>query len=911
MKTILSKYFFLFLLGLFPLLAGCTGNSDVLETSVEFSSSPQGVAQENPRFSWILNADGRGIMQKSYQIKVARSEADLRNGENLVWNSGTVDSDDSHLVSYAGPALEGSRTYWWKVTVRTTDGKEYTSAPAHWTMARDADRPWTAAWIGLNDSTDIKVADNRTTLPVRYLRKEFGLRDKPVRAMLSVSGIGSSYCYLNGRRVGDDVFGPLPALYDASVPFLTYDVTDMLAAGDNAIGVALGNGRYFPMRAEGMLGWGLPRLIAELEVEYPDGTVETIVSDPTWRATADGPVRANNEYDGETFDASMVLGDWTAAGYDDSAWHPAVAMDAPAGRLRAQMSPCIKVMDSISPVSVRKVGDDRYIVDMGQNMVGFPRVRFSGTKDKPVTMRFAEVLQPADSTRLYTDNLRSALVTDTYIPAADGVFEWQPEFVYHGYRFMEVEGVAAEPTTDDIEGLVIYDDMATTGSFECSDEILTRLHRNAYHGIRGNYRGMPTDCPQRDERHGWLGDRTTGAYGESFLFDNALLYRKWLADIEESMSDAGSISDVSPRYWTLHQDDVTWPAAYFYIADMLYNNFGDDYSIRNRYPSMKKWVEHMMADHMTDYIITTDTYGDWCLPPESLELIHSNDPARRTDGRLLSTSVFYSILQLMQKFADINGCPDDKARYAAIAEKMKDAYNAEFYHPDTHSYANNTVTANLLSLRLGLVPEGDAQAVCDNAVRRTVEECDGHVSVGVLGIQHLMRGLTEHGSADLAFSIASNDTYPSWGYMIRRGATTIWELWNGDTADPAMNSRNHVMLLGDVLIWMYEDLAGIANHPDTVGFKKILMKPVFPAGLDAVSASHRTPYGTVSSSWTKKDDDFEWTVTIPANTTAEIVLPTALGASLQGDTAGVISVAESNGNTHTTLGSGTYTFRRY
>ena len=212
-------------------------------------------------------------MQKSYQIKVARSEAALRDGENLVWNSGTVDSDDSHLVSYAGPALEGSRTYWWQVTVRTTDGKEYTSAPAHWTMARDADRPWTAAWIGLNDSTDIKVADNRTTLPVRYLRKEFGLRDKPVRAMLSVSGIGSSSCYLNGRRVGDDVFGPLPALYDASVPFLTYDVTDMLAAGDNAIGVALGNGRYFPMRAEGMLGWGLPRLIAELEVEYPDGTV--------------------------------------------------------------------------------------------------------------------------------------------------------------------------------------------------------------------------------------------------------------------------------------------------------------------------------------------------------------------------------------------------------------------------------------------------------------------------------------------------------------------------------------------------------------------------------------------------------------------------------------------------------------
>ncbi len=906
MKTFLSKYCLLLFLALLPALTSCADKNEVLETSVEFRAAPEGLAMENPRFSWILNADGRGIMQKSYQIELAEDKNSL--GKADVWNSGVVESDRSHLVEYTGPALKGNTTYWWRVTVSTTDGKEYTSAPARCTTARDPHKPWTAQWIGLNDSTNIAIADNRTTLPVRYLRKEFALADKPVRAMLSVSGIGSSYCYLNGSRVGDDVFGPLPTLYDASVPYLTYDVTSMLSKGDNAIGVALGNGRYFPMREHGMLAWGLPRLIAELEVEYPDGSTETIVTDPTWRATADGPVRANNEYDGEVFDAAMTLGDWTARAYDDSAWQAAAVMEAPAGTLKAQMSPSIKIMDKIRPQSVRKVGDKRYIVDMGQNMVGFQRVRLAGAKGRPVKMRFAEVLQNDDDTRLYVENLRSALAEDTYIPAADGTFEWQPEFVYHGYRFMEIDGVEAEPSIDNIEGLVIYDDMASTGSFESSDEILNALHRNAYHGIRGNYRGMPTDCPQRDERHGWLGDRTTGAYGESFLFDNALLYRKWLADIEESMSDNGSISDVSPRYWTLHQDDVTWPAAYFYVADMLWRNFGDDFSIKARYPSMKKWVEHMMADHMTDYIITTDTYGDWCLPPESLELIHSNDPARRTDGQLLSTSVFYSILRLMQQFAAINARPDDEARYAAIAEKVKEAYNARFYNAGSHSYANNTVTANLLSLQLGLVPEGDEQAVCDNAVKRTIEECDGHVSVGVLGIQHLMRGLTHHGNADLAFRIASNDTYPSWGYMIRRGATTIWELWNGDTADPAMNSRNHVMLLGDVLIWMYEDLAGIKNHPDAVGFKKILMKPVFPEGLDSVSASHRTPYGTVASVWTKKDGKFEWTVTIPANTTAEIVLPATLGATLSGDTAGIISTTETDGNTHTTIGSGTYTF---
>lgn len=428
---------------------------------------------------------------------------------------------------------------------------------------------------------------------------------------------------------------------------------------------------------------------------------------------------------------------------------------------------------------------------------------------------------------------------------------------------MEISGVTEQPDVDDIEGLVIYDDMQTTGSFSCSNEILNRLHQNAYWSIRGSYRGMPTDCPQRDERHGWLGDRTTGAYGESFIFDNALLYRKWLADIEESMAENGSISDVSPRYWTLHQDDVTWPAAYFYIADMLYRQFGDDYSIRNRYESMKRWINHMTDCHMVDNIITSDTYGDWCLPPESLELIHSNDPNRKTDGQLLSTAFFYSILKLMSQFAELNNRPDDKVSYDSLAADMKTAYNKRFYNSETNSYGNNTVTANLISLRLGLVPEGDEQTVCDNAVKRTIEECDGHVSVGVLGIQHLMRGLTEHGAKDLAYKIATNETYPFGGYMINRGATTIWELWNGDTADPAMNSRNHVMLLGDVLIWMYENLAGIKNHPDSIGFKTILMAPVFPDGLDFVKASHMTPYGLVSSHWQRNGDSLEWEVIIP------------------------------------------------
>lgn len=895
----------------FAILANlCIANAgNTIEPSVEFMKNPVGTEISAPRFSWKNNAPGHNLRQEYYRIEIAESQKALQKGSPLFWDSGKIRTDKSHLVAYTGPELNPADTYWWKVTVWNSDGRKHSSKPASFTTARNDPQHWQAKWIGLDDSASIVVRDNRTVLPARYLRKQFSLPGKPAKAILSISGIGSSYCHINSKPVSNDIFGPLPSWYDVSVPYLTYDVTSMLETGENAIGVELGNGRYFPMRKEGLIGWGLPRLIARLDIEYADGTTGCINSDTTWKVTDRGPVRANNEYDGEIYDASMELGQWTAAGYDDRDWTYARLMSAPGGKLVPQRSPSLKVMETIKPISVRETGPGRYIVDMGQNMVGMERVRLKVRKGVPVKMRFAEVLQTEDNTQLYVANLRSALAEDTYIPTADGEISWQPQFVYHGYRFMEISGVAAEPSVNDIDGLVVYDNMATSGTFHCSDSTLNSLHRNAYWGIRGNYRGMPTDCPQRDERHGWLGDRTTGAHGESFLFNNALLYRKWLADIEESMSPQGSISDVSPGYWTLHQDDVTWPAAYFYIADMLYRQFGDDYSIRHRYESMKKWVGHMTRNHMTDSIIVTDTYGDWCLPPESLELIHSNDPHRKTDGKLLSTAVFYSILNLMEQFAIINGHPDDSEAFAALAKGMKEAYNKRFYNPETHSYGNNTVTANLLSLRLGLVPESDRQAVCDNAVKRTLEECDGHVSVGVLGIQHLMRGLTEHGAGNLALRIATNTTYPSWGYMIGRGATTIWELWNGDTADPAMNSRNHVMLLGDVLIWMYEDLAGIKNHPDAVGFKKILMQPAFPDGLGFVEASHVTPYGTVSSNWHRNGDTLEWKISIPANTSAELVAPGMFDLIPDGDARQFVKLRRHGDKWIASVPSGTYTFR--
>lgn len=880
-----------------------------VDVQTEMRENPEGIGVSKPRFSWKIASDKPDVMQVAYQIEVAASEEDLAAGLNLLWSTGRIESDQSLFVEYAGKPLESGKKYYWRVTAWTNTGDQSSeSNMQHWSMALLSDSDWKAQWIGINDMINLRIEENRTILPARYLRKEFETISTPKRAMLYISGVGSSVCYLNGMQVGNDVFGPLPTWYDASVSYLTYDVTTLIKEGVNAIGVALGNGRFLTMRHESMIGFGIPRLIAQLQIEYENGEVTTIVSDETWQATNVGPIVENNEFDGEKYDARLELGEWTKGEYDTSAWQYAEQMDAPKGKLTAQLSPSLKVMEEVRPLSIKAVEDGKYIVDMGQNMVGFIQVRLRGKQDKPITMRFAEVLKE-NGTELYMDNLRGAQVSNVYTPAIDGSFVWEPLFVYHGFRFVEISGLDYKPTLADFTGKVIYDEMATIGTFETSDEMINSIYKNAYWGIRGNYRGMPTDCPQRDERLGWLGDRTTGAHGESFIFNNALLYKKWLADIEESMDENGGISVVSPRYWTIFNNDVTWPAAYFYVADMLYQQFGDDASIKKHYPSMKRWVQYTVNTSMNDYILTKDTYGDWCMPPESPEMILSQDPSRKTSAEVLSTTVFYSILQLMQKFAIMNKRPADASEYADLAAKIKESYNKKYFNEKTAQYDNNTVTANILSLQLGLVPEGYEEKVFANIVEKTERSYDGHVSTGVLGIQHLMRGLTEHGNPELAYKIVTNETYPSWGYMIKKGATTIWELWNGDTANPEMNSRNHVMLLGDLLIWYYENLAGIKNDPSSVGFKKIWMEPVFPEKLNFVKASYESPYGTISSHWKRNSNNLTWYITIPANTTATVKLPLVFRVKLDTNTPGIRSVKEESGSLVVELGPGSYTLQ--
>ncbi|HVX65692.1 MAG TPA: family 78 glycoside hydrolase catalytic domain, partial [Bryobacteraceae bacterium] len=511
-----------------------------------------------------------------------------------------------------------------------------------------------------------------------------------------------------------------------------------------------------------------------------------------------------------------------------------------------------------------------FVYDMGQNMVGWCRLKVSGPAGAEVSLRHAETLQPDGS--LYLDNLRTARALDHYVLKGAGPEVWEPRFTYHGFRYVEVRGYPGKPPLAALEGRVVHDDMRLIADFKSSNELLNQLHHNILWGVRGNYRSIPTDCPQRDERQGWLGDRSMVSRSEAYLFDIAAFYTKWHRDLEDSQRPSGEIPDVSPDYWVIYNDDITWPSTFLFVPGLLEEHYGDRRLISRSYPAMKKWADHMLG-YVKNDLISKDTYGDWCVPPENPKLIHSEDPARRTDGTLIATAYYQHLLGLMARYARISGHEQDAPGFEALAARMREAFVRKFYHAEQGNYGNGSQTSSLLPLALGITPEAERAKVVAALVRKMEQESGDHVGVGLIGAQWLMRTLSDNGHADLAYRIATQKDYPGWGYMVQKGATTIWELWNGDTADPAMNSGNHVMQIGDLGIWIYSYLGGIRPDPEQPGFRKIVLRP-YPAGdLSFVESSHQSLYGRIASSWKRAGDRLSWSVSVPPNTTATVYVP--------------------------------------
>jgi alpha-L-rhamnosidase len=751
-------------------------------------------------------------------------------------------------------------------------------------------------------------------VPARYLRREFSVDKTVLRATAYVCGLGLFELHVNGAKVSDDVLMPALSQYTQRDYYRTFDVTNLVHDGDNAVGVILGNGRFWGPRPEiptRTVSFGYPKLMFQLELEYADGTSSSVVSDGNWKLTADGPLGANNEYDGEEYDARREMTGWDVPGFDDHAWQPARIVAAPGGVLAAQMSEPMRVMQRRHPIAMTEPYPGIYIFDMGQNMVGWCRLNVQGRRGTPITLRYAERL--TDQGRISVENLRVAQSTDVYILAGSGVETWEPRFTYHGFRYVQVEGLSRKPSLDALDGRVVYDAMEIAGQWSSSNDLLNQLHSNLVWGIRGNYRSMPTDCPQRDEREGWLGDRAQEQLGETYEFDVPAFYTKWLKDIADTQAPDGTIPSVAPAYWRIYKPDVTWPSALFYVAASMHRQYGDRRIIESLYPAMKKWMDMTTASVSPDGLISWANYGDWCMPPESPEVIHSTEPGRQTDRALLATAYFHGLCRKMSDFASILGKNDDAVAYATLAARVADGFNHKFFDANTALYSNGSQTSSVLPLAIGLVPADQRPRVVQALVDRIARD-GNHLQTGVLGTAWLMRALSDNGRPDVAYTLATQRTYPSWGYMVDHGATTFWELWNGDTADPSMNSGNHVMLMGDLDTWLYEDLAGIRPDERQPGFKQVIFHPLVLGDLTWVSATHRGPYGTITSRWERRRDDFSMEVSVPPNSTATLDLPAADVATVMehggpaDKAAGVRLEKFEDGRAIYSLSSGNYSF---
>ncbi len=858
----------------------------VTDLRTEHLCNPMSIDTPTPRLGWRIEADVNDVVQTRYHIIVASTPEKAEVLEGDLWDT-TVESSQSQWIDYQGKELRSDTPCFWRVKVSTTRGETDWSEVARWNVGLLTESDWSGRWIGLNHAMPWDEESEHSRLSSRYIRHQFELSKEVRRATLYICGLGMYEAYINGRHVGDSqVLSPAPTDYRKTVLYNAFDVTTLLSK-ENAIGVVLGNGRYYTMQQDKkpykITSFGYPTLRLNLIVEFADGSRKTISTDEKWKLTPDGPIRSNNEYDGETYDARKDLGRWTEYGYDDSQWMAAERTAIPMGTLRGAMSPNMTVWSQVHPKSLT-LKDGKLILDMGQNMAGWLSMRLSRLQaGDSVVVRYAERLDSAGN--LWVENFRHAHSTDRYYAnGKEDATWWRPTFVYHGFRYAEISGLPYA-SIEDFVGEVVSDEMEETGAFRCSNDVLNTVYRNARWGILSNYKGMPVDCPQRDERQPWLGDRTAGCLGESYLFDNHGLYAKWMRDICEAQREDGCIPDVAPAFWNYYSDNVTWPAALPQGLKMLYQQYGDDAPLRKYYSNVKRWLQHLKTQYQRDGIIERDRYGDWCVPPESETLIHSEDPARITDGSLISTAYYYYLCKEMGSYARKLGHTDDAGWFDTEASLTRKAFNHRFLtrkentatvaghllYPDSTYYGNNTATSNILAYIFDLCEDAYVrEQVEKNIIKNIITDNNGHVSCGVIGISWLMHALSSMGRTDIAWLLATNKTYPSWGYMAEHGATTIWELWNGDTASPKMNSGNHVMLLGDLLSWLFEKTAGII--PAEPGYKSILLQPDFTVDeMNDIEASYQSIYGKIVSRWKKENGLLKWHVEVPPNTTAKVV----------------------------------------
>ena len=869
----------------------------------EYKTNPLGLDILKPRLSWKLYASTNNVVQTAYRIQVATSVKDLKSGNNLVWDTKKVNTSKSIQIEYNGEKLTSKQRLYWRVKVWTNKGEsQWTKGNDFWEMALLNTSDWNAQWI-----SDGIVGDLWEAKEVPMFRKEFSLSKKIKSARVYATSLGIYELIINGNRVSDAYFTPGWTTYSKRLQYQVYDVTDMLQKGDNAVAATVGDGWYRGHLA----GWAQPNrnnygdklaLLAQLEVTYTDGTKEFIATDSSWK-WSNGPIRKADFYMGELYDANFEKTGWDKANYGDADWSQVEIIDQTKEVLFAQVGPYVRTNLEIKPVSIKITAKGDTIVDMGQNMVGMVRWSLKGKKGKSVTLTHVEVIDKYGEP--WYANLKGAKQEVTYVFAKDGKVTFKPHFTFQGFQYFKISGLDYMPKLDDFVGEVIYSDMAITGGFECSNPLIDKLQQNIQWGQRGNFLDVPTDCPQRQERLGWTGDAQAFAPTASYNMDVASFFTKWLGDVAGDQREDGAVAHIVPFLDVLGEGghgSAGWADAATIVPYTVYQYYGDVRILETQYESMKAWVDYMKNDNGNHPFIHKKGfhYGDWL----AYTTDNSDYPGATTDKAIVSAAYFGHSTSIMVKTAKILGKTADVKEYTELLKNIKISFDEEFISKRGR-VSSNTQTAYVLALYFDLVPKEKEKSTAERLAEDVMKF--GHITTGFIGTPMICHVLSKYGYDKEAFMLLSREEYPSWLYPVTKGATTIWERWdgikpNGDfnrkgafTADDdqeIMNSFNHYSY-GAIGDWMYKVVAGINSDEEEVGFKKIIIKPTIGGNLTYASAWHESMYGLIKSSWKIEGGKVITEIEVPVNTSATVYVPNTKGEYEKHE-----------------IGSGKYTFTR-
>jgi len=826
----------------------------------EHRTNPLAIDAAEPRLSWIVESPQRGTVQTAYEVLVASDPKILSQNRGDLWESGKVAGGRNTQIAYAGKSLVTRTLCFWKVRIWDNHGNvsPFTS-PASWRMGLLENKDWKGTWIGLTGGA------SKDLRPAPYVRKEFSLEKGIRKATAYITARGLFIASLNGKRVGYDVLSPEWTDYRKRIQYLTYDVTPLLKRGANCAGLIIGDGWY-----RGFVGFGTQpnnygdqtSALMQLHVEFADGTEQVIVTDQSWKG-ASGPILYSDLLMGEEYDARRQMNGWDKPGFDDGWWQPVTVFPSTTARLVALPTEPVRITQLFKPKKITEPQKGVYVIDLGQNFAGFVRLKVRGLAGTEITVRHAEVLNP-DGT-IYTTNLRRAKATEKYTLSGKGVETYEPHFTFHGFRYVELTGYPGTPGADALTGCAINTDLPVSGSFSCSDKTVNQLVSNILWSQRGNFISIPTDCPQRDERLGWMGDAQIFVRTASFNMDVSSFMTKWMYDVVDAQSPDGAFMDTSPfidKNGTFGAPG--WGDAGVIVPWNIYRCYGDTRIIDEHFDAMERWMNYMASSN-PDFLRKNgrnNDYGDWL----SIEA--------ETPKDLLATAFWAYDAWLLADMARATGRTEAQKKYEAVFNSVKAAFQKAYIGADGKIHGA-TQTGYVLALAFNLMPDHlrrtAAQLLVDD-----IKSKGGHLSTGFIGVKYLNPVLTEMGYADIAFKLLFNKTFPSWGFPVTQGATTIWERWDGWTAekgfqDPGMNSFNHYSM-GSVGEWLYRHVAGI-DLGEKPGYKEIVVHPHVTGELSHVNGSYVSPQGVIKSAWEQKNGKLKLDVTIPANTVALIHVP--------------------------------------